>query len=249
VRADRIAHCPATQRAAGLLIETGSISVVGSTPRSQADHGGQRTPDRPPTGCRTGGRETLGGSRWAGSAMFLGRANDDPASQLTVAGISSQSPRFPSVQSLWDENSRGSAEQYKYNTNINLRPKSRVGTASDLDFSKYGAYNWYEEHRDTVLSSSRCRAASSRPSREMACPSIPVLLSRPSRRQSPCPKNGARHYSRSRAPKKSADIRVAKSMACVEKSPLQTGKNGAFGLRKTAISAIFGHGSDDALRG
>jgi len=30
VRADRIAHCPATHRAAGFLIETASISVIGS---------------------------------------------------------------------------------------------------------------------------------------------------------------------------------------------------------------------------
>ncbi len=32
VRADRIAHCPATHRAADLLIETDSISVIGPTP-------------------------------------------------------------------------------------------------------------------------------------------------------------------------------------------------------------------------
>ena len=35
------------------------------------------------------------------------------------------------------------------------------------------------------------------------------------RRQSSSPENGARHFSRPRAPKMSADIRAAKSMACV----------------------------------
>ena len=48
-----------------------------------------------------------------------------------------------------------------------------------------------------------------------------------------------RHFSCSRAPKKSADIKAAKSMACVQKPRLQARKNGAFAPRKTAISAIF----------
>ncbi len=36
-----------------------------------------------------------------------------------------------------------------------------------------------------------------------------------SRRKSPRPKNGARHFSRPRAPKMSADVTAARSMACV----------------------------------
>jgi hypothetical protein len=47
----------------------------------------------------------------------------------------------------------------------------------------------------------------------------------------------ARHFSRSRAPKRSADINAIESMACVQKTRLQARKNGAFASRKS--SAIF----------
>ena len=53
------------------------------------------------------------------------------------------------------------------------------------------------------------------------------------------PENGARHFSCSRATKKSADIKADKSMDCAERPRLQTQINGAFGPRKSAILRHF----------